>query len=221
MIKIFFISDLSPSRFPNRPRLCHPVCMKWIGLTGGIASGKTTVANMFRELGVPVVDADRLSHLALSRNKDKITTYFGRDILNEEGEVNRRKLGEIVFDNPKKLKSLEALVHPFVQKKVEEKKRLFEVAGHKLAIYDVPLLFENDLQAAFDEVILVYVPEEVSKERLMQRNDLTDKQAQMRLQSQMSIEKKKELSQVVFDNQGDKDELRTQINEYFQKFKTE
>ena len=75
--------------------------MKWIGLTGGIASGKTTVANFFREMGVPVVDADRLAHAALSKNKDKIATYFGPDILDDSGEVDRKKLGQKVFQEPK------------------------------------------------------------------------------------------------------------------------
>lgn len=193
--------------------------MKWIGLTGGIASGKTTVANMFRELAVPVVDADRLAHLALAKNKDKIITYFGRDIIDEDGEINRRELGEKVFENPKLLKSLEALIHPYVQGKVEEKKRLFELAGHEVAIYDVPLLFENDLQKSFDEVILVYVPEEVSKKRLMERNNLSEKEAEARLQSQMNIEKKKELATVVFNNESDEDDLKKLVTEYFKTIK--
>ena len=190
--------------------------MKWIGLTGGIASGKTTVANMFRELAVPVVDADRLAHLALTKNKDKIVTYFGRDILDDSGEINRRELAEKVFENPKQLKSLEALIHPFVQERVAEKKRLFELAGHEVAIYDVPLLFENDLQKSFDEVILVYVPEELSKKRLMERNNLSEKEAELRLQSQINIEKKKELATVVFNNEGDEDDLKKLVTEYFE-----
>lgn len=190
--------------------------MKWIGLTGGIASGKTTVANIFRELGVPVIDADRLAHIALTRNKDKIISYFGREILDSEGEINRRSLGEKVFQNPKQLKSLEAMIHPFVQEKAMEKKALFEVAGEAMAIYDVPLLFENNLQTQFDEVILVYVPEEISKQRLMARNGLSDKEATDRLLSQMSIEKKKDMADVVFSNEGDPDDLRTLVKAYFQ-----
>ncbi len=189
--------------------------MKWIGLTGGIASGKTTVANMFREHGVPVIDADRLAHLALMKNKDKITKYFGDDVLDSKGDVDRRKLGEKVFGNAKQLKWLEGLIHPFVQAKVTEKKRLFEVAGEKMAIYDVPLLFENQLQKDFDEVLLVYVPEELSKQRLMARNGLSENQAQARLQTQMSIEQKKQLADVVIVNEGDRDELREQVDEYF------
>lgn len=189
--------------------------MLWLGLTGGIASGKTTVANIFRELAVPVVDADRLAHQALVRNKAKIVTYFGRDILNQDGEIDRRKLGEKVFGNEKQLKSLEGIVHPYVQEKMLEKKRLFESADQKMAIYDVPLLFENGLQEQFDEVLLVYVPETLSLQRLMQRNSLTEKQAQDRLASQMSIEKKKEMADVVFDNSGDRDALRAQVVEYF------
>ncbi len=191
--------------------------MKWIGLTGGIASGKTTVANMFRELGVPVVDADRLAHLALAKNKEKIATYFGREVLGADGEVDRRALGEKVFGNPKQLKWLEGLIHPFVQSKAQEKRRLFDGAGEKMAIYDVPLLFENQLQADFDEVILVYVPEPISKERLMKRNNIDEKQAEARLQSQMAIEKKKELADVVFNNDGDRDDLRKLVVAYHQK----
>ncbi len=188
--------------------------MRWVGLTGGIASGKTTAANMFRELGVPVIDADRLAHAALSKNKDKIITYFGRDILNDKGEIDRRKLGEKVFANLKQLNWLESLVHPYVQSKVQEKRRLFEVAGEDLAIYDVPLLFENNLQDQFDEVILIYVPEDVSKERMMKRNGLSPEQAESRIKAQMSIEKKKELANTVFSNEGDHDDLRKLVKDY-------
>jgi dephospho-CoA kinase len=195
--------------------LCHSVIMKWIGLTGGIASGKTTVANMFRELGVPVVDADRLAHVALERNKDKIISLFGPEVLDDQGQLDRRKLGFKVFKDAHLLKKLESLIHPFVREKVEEKRRLFEVADQKLAIYDVPLLFENQLQKDFDEVILVYVPEEVSKKRLIERNGLTDQEVEDRMQSQMSIEKKKELADVVINNEGDRDELRQKVREYF------
>ncbi len=197
--------------------LCHPWNMKWIGLTGGIASGKTTVGNMFREHGVPVIDADRLAHLALTKNKDKITKYFGNDVLDGNGEVDRRKLGEKVFGNSKQLKWLEGLIHPFVQAKVAEKKRLFEVAGETIAIYDVPLLFENQLQKDFDEVLLVYAPEELSKQRLMARNGLSENQAKARLQTQMPIEQKKTLADVVIVNDGDRDQLRQQVDDYFKK----
>jgi dephospho-CoA kinase len=194
--------------------------MRWVGLTGGIASGKTTVANMFRELGVPVIDADHLAHQALLRNQSKIVNYFGQDVLNERGEINRHQLGLKVFDNQKQLKWLEELIHPYVQEKVAEKKRLLARADEDLAIYDVPLLFENSLQDQFDEVILVYVPESVSKERLMARNGMTLEQAEARLRAQMSIEKKKELADVVFANTGDRDDLRELVDRYLQSTKS-
>lgn len=193
--------------------------MKWIGLTGGIASGKTTVANMFRELAVPVVDADRLAHLALIKNKEKIVTYFGREILDEKGEIHRRKLGEKVFENPKQLKNLEEMIHPFVQEKVREKRRLFEIAEHALAVYDVPLLYENKLQSSFDEVILVYVPEDISKKRLIKRSGLSEQEAEARLKMQMAIENKKKLADVVFNNEGDRDALKELVINYYNSIK--
>lgn len=191
--------------------------MKWVGLTGGIASGKTTVANLFRERGIPVIDADQLAHSALLKNKDKIISYFGPEIVDENDELDRRKLGEKVFANPKLLKKLESIIHPYVLNKVAEKRRLFEVSGQSLVIYDVPLLFEKDLQDQFDEVIVVYVPEQTSKERLMLRNGLTEKEADDRLANQINIEKKKELADVVFSNEGDKDDLKNLVTEYLQK----
>ncbi len=195
--------------------LCHHRPMKWVGLTGGIASGKTTVANVFRELGVPVIDADQLAHSALEKNKEKIATYFGRDVINDQGDLDRRLLGQRVFKNEKQLKTLESMIHPYVREKVKEKKRLFEVSGEKLVIYDVPLLFEKEMQADFDEIIVVYVPEEVSKQRLMERNGLTLEEAEARIGSQMDIEKKKELAHVTFLNEGDRDELKAQVQDYF------
>jgi dephospho-CoA kinase len=189
--------------------------MIWLGLTGGVASGKTTVANFFREKGVPIIDADRLAHTALARNKDKIVNYFGRDILGPTGDIDRKALGLKVFNSTDKLKFLESLIHPFVQKKTEEKKSLFKAAGHKMAIYDVPLLFENELQDKFDKVIVVYVPESLSLKRLMKRNSLSQEEAKSRLASQMDIEKKKKKADIVIDNKGDLDELKTQVDQVY------
>ncbi|MEM7647338.1 MAG: dephospho-CoA kinase [Pseudomonadota bacterium] len=188
--------------------------MLWVGLTGGIASGKTTVANFLREMAIPVVDADQLAHMVLKRNKDKVVNYFGPDILGEDGEINRRKLGEKVFSNPKLKQSLEDMIHPLVQEKVAEKKRLFEIGGHALAIYDVPLLYEKELDKQFDHVLLVYVPESVSKKRLMERNSLSEEEADARISNQIDIESKKNRADTVLNNEGDVDCLRAQVEKW-------
>lgn len=185
--------------------------MLWVGLTGGIASGKTTVSNILREMAIPIIDADRLAHQALRVHQDKIVTYFGRDILGPDGEIDRPALGSKVFASNRLKKRLEDVIHPYVQEKVIEKKRLFEVAGHPVVVYDVPLLFENNLQDSFDHVIVVYVPEEVSVQRLMERNKITEGEAKQRISNQINIERKKELADTVFDNQGDRDSLKEQV----------
>lgn len=185
--------------------------MKWIGLTGGIACGKTTVANYLRELEIPVVDADRLAHQALKKNQDRIMAYFGPEIVGADGNIDRKSLGNKVFASEKLRSTLEGIIHPYVRDKVKEKRRLFEIAGHALAVYDVPLLFEKSLQDEFDHTLVVYLPVDVSIQRLMDRNGLTAEQAELRIKNQMDIEKKKELADTVFDNRGDRESLKAQV----------
>lgn len=186
--------------------------MKWIGLTGGIASGKTTVSNMLRELAVPIIDADQMAHLSLKVNHDKIVSYFGSDILDDKGIIDRRKLGEKVFSNEKQRKILEGITHPYIQNKVAEKKRLLAATGKKWAVYDVPLLFENKLESQFDRIVVVYAPQEICLERLIERNGLSPEDAQKRIDSQVSIEEKKKKEGVdILSNEGDVDALRDQV----------
>ncbi len=191
--------------------------MIWVGLTGAIASGKTTVANMFREHGVPIVDADHIAHEALRDNKDKIVEKLGAEILDSQGEIDRKLLGSIVFADPNKLLMLESLVHPYVKQRVEGLKSSYTKQGHKIAIYDVPLLFEKKLGDQFDQVILVYAPKELSIKRMMVRNSLTEEEALVRLKNQMDVEEKKKLTDIVIDNTGDLNSLKTQVDQVFNK----
>ena len=185
--------------------------MKWIGLTGGIASGKTTVANLLKEQAVPIIDADQIAHQALKVHHDKIVSYFGSDILDERNRIDRSKLGKKVFSNEKQRKLLEGIVHPFVQAKVDEKKRLLASVGTKWAVYDVPLLYENKMEKQFDHILFVYAPKDVCLERLMERNGLTKAQAEQRIAAMMDIEIKKQKSHDVIENTGDFDELKGKV----------
>ena len=190
--------------------------MKWIGLTGGIASGKTTVSNRLKELGMPVVDADHLAHQAFRICAPKIETYFGSDILDTAGNIDRKKLGARVFSNEKEKLALEAMLHPIVQEKVTEKKRLFEIADYSAAVYDVPLLFEKQLQSQFDHVLVVYAPVEISLERLMRRNNFTKEEALLRINNQIDIELKKSQADSVIKNTGDLDQLLAKVDSWYQ-----
>ncbi|MCJ8276524.1 MAG: dephospho-CoA kinase [Bdellovibrionales bacterium] len=190
--------------------------MNWIGLTGGIASGKTTVSNMLREQAVPIIDADQMAHLALKVHHDKIVSYFGSGILDEKGVIDRRKLGEKVFSNEKQRKLLEGIVHPFVQGKVAEKRRLLESAGHKWAVYDVPLLFESQLEKDFDLILFIYAPREVCIERMIERNGLTKEEAEKRMDAQLDVEVKKTKAHDVIENIGDIDDLRDKVKAWKQ-----
>jgi dephospho-CoA kinase len=177
--------------------------MKWIGLTGGIASGKSTVAQILRQKSVPVIDADQLAHQALAVNKPDLIHMFGPAILGANGDIDRRQLGDIVFSSPQKLKQLEALVHPWVQSQVRQLKQQMQDQGVAMAVYDVPLLFEKGLQEQFDQVVLVYAPRTTMKERLIKRNHLSETEADLRLDRQWDIEDKKNQSDYVIHNEGD------------------
>jgi dephospho-CoA kinase len=185
-----------------------------IGLTGGIASGKSTVSSMLKELGFPVIDADQIAREVVKPGEEaykSIVATFGRDILLENGEINRPKLGSIIFHDQEKRALLNKIVHPFVRRRMnEQKKALFE-KGEKAVIMDIPLLFESKLTHMVDKSILVYVDADVQLKRLMRRNGLTEKEAQARISSQMPLVQKVPLADAVINNNGTIEETRKQL----------
>lgn len=193
--------------------LCHSWLMLWVGLTGGIASGKTTVAEMLRQRSVPVVDADLFAHQALQALRPDLKQIFGNQILDSEGLVDRKSLSRLVFSDKEKLSQLEDLVHPWVQEKVRQERKKLKAQGVDLAVYDVPLLFEKNLQAQFDKTVVVSVPLEISLKRFMQRNQLSLEEATQRMNHQMDIEEKKTRADFVIDNQGSLRGLEKQVDQ--------
>ncbi|MCB9025067.1 MAG: dephospho-CoA kinase [Bdellovibrionaceae bacterium] len=189
--------------------------MLWIGLTGGMGTGKSTVASILRELGYPVIDADAFSHKSLERSSEcynHVVKLFGDQILDAKGDIDRKKLGEIVFSNKRDLTKLENIIHPYVQKKADETRREYESSGHKIAFYDVPLLFEKELQNKFDKTVLVYAPNDLQVQRIVHRDNMNIEEIQKRIAAQISIEDKKEMADVVINNLGSIAELKKEIN---------
>ena len=186
---------------------------KVIGLTGGIASGKSTVSELLTAFGFKVVDADTAAREAVAKGTPgivKVKEVFGEEAIDENGEMDRKYMGELVFNNPGERIKLNEIVHPKVREIMEEKKQQFLNEGHNV-IMDIPLLFENELQDTVDEVWLVYTSESIQIERLMERNDLTQEEAKARVYSQISIDKKSRMADHVIDNLGDKLELKQNL----------
>ena len=196
--------------------------MRLIGLTGGIASGKTTVRKMFERMGAYTLDADELSHKALHQEDvyQKLLKHFGNVILNESGEIDRKKLGQIVINNRQELRFLESVVHP----KVAEMREAFIENVRKkdrdaVIVYDVPLLYEKKMENMFDVVIVVYIDRETQIKRIMERDEISEEEAEKRLKLQMDIEEKKKRAQIVIDNRGTKDDTFKQVKNIWSKIK--
>lgn len=181
--------------------------MKVIGLTGGIGSGKSTVAAYLAAQGIPVLDADKMAREVLK--PEQVCDLFGPEFV-ENDQINRSKLGELIFGDPKERTKLEALTHPLIAQKLQEELQKLEQAGHELAIYEAALIFEKNIQDRFDAVILVTAPEAVQLDRLLKRGDLTREEAQKRIQAQMPTAQKIKLATYVIDNSGDLEALRNQ-----------
>lgn len=165
-----------------------------IGLTGGIASGKSTVAQMFQQCGITVVDADVIAKEAVEQGMpayQKIAETFGEGVLLETGDIDRRKLGEIVFANEEKRMQLNAIVHPEVRKMMIKQRDEAIRAGERFVVLDIPLLYESGLERLTDKVIVVWVPRELQLERLMKRNQLNEDEALKRIHAQHSLEEKR------------------------------
>ncbi|HHR3418680.1 TPA: dephospho-CoA kinase [Staphylococcus aureus] len=186
---------------------------KVIGLTGGIASGKSTVSELLSVFGFKVVDADKAAREAVkkgSKGLAQVREVFGDEAIDENGEMNRRYMGDLVFNHPEKRLELNAIIHPIVRDIMEEEKQEYLKQGYNV-IMDIPLLFENELENTVDEVWVVYTSESIQMDRLMQRNNLSLEDAKALVYSQISIDKKSRMADHVIDNLGDKLELKQNL----------
>jgi dephospho-CoA kinase len=176
-----------------------------IGLTGGIASGKSTVSRMLLELNIPVIDADVEARNVVEIGEkayQQIINTFGHEILLDNGEINRTKLGGIVFYDEEKRMQLNSIVHPAVRERMNSLKEQLITEGKQAIILDIPLLFESKLTHMVEKTILVYVKRETQLQRLIERNQLTEDEANARINSQMPLEDKLTLADKVIDNNG-------------------
>lgn len=192
-----------------------------IGLTGGIACGKSTVASILVDLGAILIDADQLAREVVMPGGvalQQITERFGPEVILPDGTLHRKALGAIIFNEPTARKDLEAITHPQIRLAMWEQMRQAEEAHpDKLVVVDVPLLYESKLQGYFQKVMVVYVSETIQLQRLMERDGLQSDAAELRLQAQMAIETKKRLADVVIDNTGSIADTEKQIQLFWQR----
>lgn len=186
---------------------------KIIGITGGIASGKSTVTNFIRKQGFQVVDADAVVHQLQKPGGclfEALVQHFGQKIILENGELNRPLLASLIFSNPEEREWSKQIQGEIIR---EELATLREQLAQIEAVFfmDIPLLFEQDYSAWFDETWLVYVERDVQVERLMKRDHLSKDEAESRLAAQWPLDKKKDLASHVLDNNGNQDQLLTQV----------
>lgn len=193
------------------------------GLTGGIATGKSTVAGMLKELGCRIIDTDLIAREVVQPGQPalkEIAERFGNEVLNKEGTLDREALRRIIIDDPKKREMLNAITHPRIG--LEVLRQVDEYRAEKSGmpiIVDVPLLYEAGWHTLFPTVILVYVPVEVQIERLMRRDRLSKEEAEKTLTFQMSIEEKKKRASFIIDNSGTVEETREKVRELFEKLR--
>ena len=185
-----------------------------IGLTGGIASGKSTVSNMLKEMSITVIDADVEARLAVMEGEPaykQIIAEFGDGILLENGEIDRQKLGAIIFHQADKRQRLNEITHPEVRRRMLEQVETAKRNNEEVVILDIPLLFESNLTAMVEKTILVYVDSDIQLQRLVERNNLTNADAQARISSQMPLSEKIKLADAVINNNGTLEDTKQQL----------
>lgn len=181
-------------------------------LTGNIASGKTEVQNLLEVDGYKVLDTDLVCHELLEESVEIEEAFGGYDVF-DDGKISRSKLGKLVFENPGLKKRLEDLLYPDL---VSEIMAFFEANRDEKAVFvAVPLLFEAGMENLFDKILMVYCPDEIRLERLMKRNNFTREYAQLRIDSQMSQDKKVKKSDYVIHNDSDFENLRSEIRSFY------
>jgi dephospho-CoA kinase len=187
--------------------------VKLVGLTGGVGSGKSTVADMMRELGAHVVDADEATHAVYepgSPGFDAVVREFGDEYV-DGGRIDRPRLGELVFHDDDARRRLNAIVHPLVRDWMAARTAEAAERGAEVVVQDVPLLFENGLERLFSTVVLVYAPEEVQVDRLVSGRGFTPERARAMIAAQMPIENKRGLAHHVINNSGAREDTLAQV----------
>jgi dephospho-CoA kinase len=196
--------------------------VKLVGLTGGIASGKSTVAKILERLGAAVINADALSREVVEPGKDawrEIIDAFGAGVLHPDQTLDRQKLRTVIFNDRDGRKKLEAIIHPRVRALAEERIREHVVAGYSIIVYEVPLLFEGNLHEWLRPVILVACDVDTQRTRLQKRDHVTQTEAQKHIDAQMSLEEKRRLADYVIENDGSLANLEQQVRTVLEKIK--
>ena len=191
--------------------------MKIVGLTGGISSGKSTVSSYLKQLKIPVIDADEVARKVVEPNSQgaiEIKKAFGSDVFEEDGSLNRQKLGALIFSSAENRQKLDDLLQPLIKIMILDEIEEYRQKGENMIVLDLPLLFEKQYEELCEEIIVVYVPRELQLERLMRRNQYTKQEALSRIDSQLSIEEKRKRATVLLDNQGTIQQLYHQVEQW-------
>jgi dephospho-CoA kinase len=194
--------------------------MKVIGLTGGIGSGKSTVAGFTAELGAVVIDADKVGHEAFKPDTElwrEVVAAFGTEVLKSNGEIDRNKLGEMVFGNPKLLSRLNQITHPRMYDMVKSQIEEYQRQGVNVVVLEAPLLLEAGWTSLVDEVWVTVVPESTVLRRLKEKEGLSQQQSLARIRSQLPSEERVKHADVVIDTDCSLDELKAKVKELWRK----
>ncbi len=185
------------------------------GLTGGIGSGKSSVARLLRERGVPVVDADELAREAVAAGSDglaQVAEAFGAELVGADGELDRKRLASLVFSDEGARKRLNAITHPIVRRLSQERFAALAQQGVELAAYDVPLLYEVGLDRALSPVVVVAASEATQLSRVMARDGVSEGEARARIAAQLPLAEKRARADYVLDNDGTPEQLAAQLD---------
>lgn len=195
-----------------------------IGLTGGIATGKSTVADMLKEMGAVIIDADLIAREVVEPDEPTlglIVQRFGSDLLDNQGRLIRSKLGQIISENGQARRDLNQIIHPAIRERMNQQKAVAQKNGEELIILDIPLLFESHLENMMDRILVVYVPADMQRQRLMDRDQINAYEAQKKMDMQWSIEEKKERGHAYIDNSGSVNNTRKQLEQIISCWKAE
>ena len=184
--------------------------MKILGLTGGIASGKSTADEFFEKQNIPIIDSDLIAHQIMEvgqKGYQAIVNYFGSNILNDDQTINRHKLGGIVFNDKTKLKKLNEITHPLVHQKIKQQMERYRLNQEKIVVVDVPLLFESGFESLCDGILVISIS----------RNNFTKEEALVRINNQMPLSEKEKRATYVVVNTGTIDDLEKRLSDLLQK----